>query len=343
MNKIKNVLLYGLLLCGVAMFQSCEKDMVGQDLNPDSMTSQNLGEIIDFDLGEEQVKIDEEITSKRTFGYFSFRTLNAALACTGLNSALFEGRKTLYAPSDAAFAKLGLNEDNICELGPEALTAILIYHVAEGSIKLSEKGCLTMLNGDITQLKRTGFRFYINDSRIYLSWRQKSLRLYAIDQVLTPPEITIAEAAASTNQFSTLFAAVLAADPAIAAALSDPSASWTVFAPTNEAFGDLLAALNLSSLEEVVVALGVEGLSKVLLYHVIDGCAFSNDLRNGQMLTTLQGEAVSIDLRRLQVIDKTETPASLDADGLDILTNNGVIHTIDKVLLPKEIIDLLGS
>ncbi|MDX1942465.1 MAG: fasciclin domain-containing protein, partial [Saprospiraceae bacterium] len=129
--------------------------------------------------------------------------------------------------------------------------------------------------------------------------------------------------------------------PAIAAALSDPNQILTVFAPTNEAFAELISALGANSLEDLVAQVGVEALSTILLYHVVDSCAFSNDLRNGQNLTTLQGEKLKVDLRNLSIIDKTDAPANLVPAGLDILTSNGIVHTIDKVLLPDAILENL--
>ncbi len=69
--------------------------------------------------------------------------------------------------------------------------------------------------------------------------------------------------------------------------------------------------------------------------------ALSNDLQNGQLLTTLQGEQLRVNLRNLSIIDKTNTPAGLVTSGLDILTSNGIVHTIDKVLLPNAILENL--
>ena len=127
----------------------------------------------------------------------------------------------------------------------------------------------------------------------------------------------------------------------MAAALSNDDAIFTVFAPTDKAFGDLLAALGVSSLEEAVAAVGMEALTTILLYHVVDGCATSNDLRNNMMIPTLQGESVRVDLRNKTIVDKTGTGAPLVKSGLNIRTANGYIHTIDKVLLPQAILDVL--
>ncbi len=336
-----------LLLCLAFLMQNCTKE-AAYSIEPEEVTELETG--IDLNLAEELEDLTNNETELEKRGgttvRVTFNTLNQALRCTNLNSALFTGRKTIYAPTDAAFAKLGLNAHNVCSaIDAATLTNILLYHVVDRTVLLQERGCLEMLNGDITQLSVRRSRLFINDSQISLAFIQKgrhyTLRVYAIQDVLQVPDKTIVETAAGASQFSDLVAAVLAADPAIAQALSDPDRILTVFAPTNEAFTNLVGSLGASSLEDLVNRVGVGALSTILLYHVVDGCAFSNDLRNGQMLTTLQGEKLRVDLRNLAIIDKTGMPSKLVPGGLDILTSNGIVHTIDKVLLPDVILQSL--
>jgi transforming growth factor-beta-induced protein len=302
---------------------------------------------IDTNLGDDLEDYTDGEVNERFFDNFTFFTLSQALECADLTDAVFSGNKTLYAPSDAAFKKLGLNQHNICDLGAEALTKILVYHVAGEIINPGEKGCVELLDGNIAQLKKEGRKRFINDSRIYLKWTQRGsdykVRVYAINEVLTPPTTNIAATANSVDLFASLYAAVLAADPAVAAALTNEDAIYTVFAPTNEAFGDLLSALGFASLPELVEGIGVNNLTTVLLYHVVDGCAFSNDLRDGLEIKTLQGESVEVDLKNLSILDKTGEPSPLVPDFLDVLTSNGIVHGIDKVLLPQEILDALSN
>lgn len=332
-----------LFLAGSFIFQSCTEDESA--VREMEQTVQNV-QPIDLEYAEDLEEFETDEIQGRSISNFTFNTLNEALRCTGLNAALFSGQKTLYAPSDRAFSKLGITAENVCDaLDVETLTQILLYHVAEGIVPVFQQGCLDMLNGDITQRTRRGFRLQINESTIYLAFNLRGsgykLRVYAITDVLEVPALNIVETASGADQFASLVAAVLAADPSIAAALTNEDAIYTVFAPTNEAFSDLLSALGLPSLEAAVGVIGVDGLTNILLYHVVDACAFSNDLRNNQQLTTLLGETITVDLKNLAIEDKTETPAPLDAEGLDILTSNGIVHTIDKVLLPQVIIDAL--
>jgi len=347
--KCKNSVLFALIL--PLMFASCVKEVIEVDttskedilLSSDNLQNEGLSvsskNVIDFDEGIDVEVLDEE--KSRGFGFFSFNTLNAALHCTGLKDALFSGHKTIYAPSDYAFAKLGFNSHNICEIDTETLSGILLYHVVDETVSLFKQGCLEMINGDITQLNKKKYRFKINESTIYAAFGQGghgySLRVYIISEVLTPPALSIVETAVETDIFSSLVAAVLAADPAIVTALSDPDAIFTVFAPTNQAFEDLISALDVGDLDGLVDAIGVEGLTQVLLYHVIGDCAFSNNLSNGLMLTTLLGEDLTIDLENLEVIDATGSGSGLVPNLLDIRTSNGIVHTIDRVLIPSAI------
>jgi len=79
-----------------------------------------------------------------------------------------------------------------------------------------------------------------------------------------------------------------------------------------------------------------------LVYHVADTTAFSNDLTNGlSILTSQGGERVRVDLGKGAIIDATGAPSRLVSNRLDIITSNGVIHGIDKVLIPQVILDAL--
>ncbi|MEM8529085.1 MAG: fasciclin domain-containing protein [Bacteroidota bacterium] len=333
-NKILALFILAVLL------QNCAENEL---LN--TATVAKAPQIIQMEKATEVEYLEDAEVESRT--HVSFNTLNQALECTGLGAALASGQNTVYAPTDAAFAKLGLTAGNICEaLDTETLSNILLYHVTTSNlVSLSKRGCLEMANGDVAQLVRRSHRLEINESRISLLFNQRNgsalLRLYVIDNVLEVPTDNIVETAASVSIFESLVAAVLAADPSIAAALSDNDAVFTVFAPTNDAFSDLIVALGANSLEEVVATVGVDALSTILLYHVVDACAFSNNLSDGLAITTLQGEELVVDLDNLSILDKTDAPAGLVVDLIDIRTANGIVHTIDKVLLPQEIIDAL--
>lgn len=326
------------------VFQNCTKENLTEEVNVNQIDTEFTVDATALD--DYATFGDQTAATERSHHRITFNTLNAAIACAGLSDVVFSGKKTVYAPSDAAFAKLGLNAHNICDaLDKETLTNILAYHVNEGIITIRERGCIEPLNGDVARLDFRNHRYFINDSKLLAKGSQNGkgflLVVYAIDMVLMPPANNIVETAVAADDFNSLVAAVLAVDPSVAAALSNDDAILTVFAPTDQAFADLLGALGVSSLDEAVAAVGIEGLKTILLYHVVVGCATTNDLKNGMMIPTLQGESLKVDLKTRSIVDKTGTGAGLVHGAVNILTANGYVHAIDKVLLPQAILDAL--
>eukprot|EP01013_Petalomonas_cantuscygni_P010947 TRINITY_DN24217_c0_g1_i1.p1 TRINITY_DN24217_c0_g1~~TRINITY_DN24217_c0_g1_i1.p1 ORF type:complete len:627 (-),score=9.05 TRINITY_DN24217_c0_g1_i1:53-1840(-) len=163
------------------------------------------------------------------------------------------------------------------------------------------------------------------------------------------PEATvnIVEAAQATTELSSLVAALQKADESanndLLTALSGDG-PFTVFAPTNQAFADLLTQLNgFDSLDDFNSQELQDLLAVILTYHVVSGsAALSTDLSDGQTLTTLQGSMLEVSTSGGVFIgDATDTDAQVT--NADVETSNGVVHIIDKVLLPQTIIDQLGD
>lgn len=100
---------------------------------------------------------------------------------------------------------------------------------------------------------------------------------------------------------------------------------FTVFAPTNEAF----AALPAGTLEMLLKPENKDKLVAILTYHVVAGKVMSSDLSNGQMAKTVQGENVKVNISYGNVsISGAKVVAA------DVMASNGVVHVIDKVILP---------
>ena len=336
--------LLAIFLAVTLVFTNCTKE---DSIEIDSSEDSFLTELINS-LENSEIIDSEDLT--RGSSKSSFSTLRAALKCTGLSGILKDRNLTLFAPNDEAFGKLGLTADNICDaFDAETLANILAYHVYGERILVVRPGSLGMLNGspaNITSKPKTlrgpyYKRYLINNARLIARGGCRGIKTFTINQVLLPPSANIVETAMGADMFATLVEAVLAADPGVAEALSAAGAGVTVFAPTNEAFGDLLATLGLETLEDVVGAIGVDGLTAILQYHVVPAIAYSTDLSDGAEIPTLQGETLTVDLENLGITDKTGTNANLVIDGLDIATSNGLVHTIDKVLLPQQILDAL--
>ncbi len=111
----------------------------------------------------------------------------------------------------------------------------------------------------------------------------------------------------------------------------------TVFAPTNQAFSDALAAFGVSDLNELVAAIGgVDQLETVLGFHVVPTVAFSTDLSEGaQTVPTLSGQDLTVTRNggSVTVTDALGNTANVVTPDVEI--ENGVVHVIDAVLLPE--------
>ncbi len=132
----------------------------------------------------------------------------------------------------------------------------------------------------------------------------------------------IVDTAAGAGTFETLVAAVTAAGLVDTLKGEGP---FTVFAPTDEAF----AALPAGTVEDLLKPENKDQLVAVLTYHVVPGKVMSTDLTDDMTAATVQGGEITIDLDNgVMVNDATVTTADIEAD-------NGVIHVIDKVILPE--------
>jgi uncharacterized surface protein with fasciclin (FAS1) repeats len=133
------------------------------------------------------------------------------------------------------------------------------------------------------------------------------------------PELSIFETLEGDARFTTLVTAIEAADLDGTLTTGGP---FTLFAPTNAAFD----ALPDGTLDAVLA--DPDLLEAVLLYHVVSGSTLSSELSDGQSITTLQGQQLTVSINGTVDIDEaTVTQADLEA-------SNGVIHVIDGVLIP---------
>lgn len=132
----------------------------------------------------------------------------------------------------------------------------------------------------------------------------------------------IVDTAVGTDDFTTLVAAVEAAGLVETLKGTGP---FTVFAPTDAAF----AALPEGTVEMLLKPENKDQLVAILTYHVVAGKVMSSDLGDDMTATTVQGSAIMIDLDNgVMVNDATVVSADIEAE-------NGVIHVIDKVIMPK--------
>ncbi|CAJ1391771.1 MAG: fasciclin domain-containing protein [Roseitalea sp.] len=133
----------------------------------------------------------------------------------------------------------------------------------------------------------------------------------------------IVDTAAANDDFETLVAAVQAAGLVETLKGEGP---FTVFAPTDEAF----AAIG-TTVEELLKPENKDALTAVLTYHVVAGKVMSTDLVDDASVATVQGQNITIDLDNGAMVNDANVVTA------DIETSNGVIHVIDKVIVPEGI------
>ncbi len=162
----------------------------------------------------------------------------------------------------------------------------------------------------------------------------------ALAQDQTIADIVVAAATGESPEFSTLLAAVQAADPAVLEALANPDAELTVFAPTDAAFAQLAEFLGADQFNAILADQAV--LSSILTFHVVPGVVGSGDVVG--LLDASEGQTVSVPTLNGQYIDISGTTeggilingAPLNLDMVDIVASNGVIHVIDAVITPDD-------
>ena len=257
-----------------------------------------------------------------------FKTLVTAIQKADLVDALQgEGPFTVFAPTDAAFAKLpaGTVETLLKPENKAQLQAILKYHVVAGEKKAADvikTSGVTTLEGQRVDFTVDGGKVMIDGAQIVKTDIQASNGvIHVIDHVILPASDNLVTTAANAKQFSTLLAAAKAAGLAETLANDGP---FTVFAPTDDAF----AALG-STVDELLKPENKDKLTSILKYHVVPGRVYSNDAVAAGKAKTLEGQPVHIKAKGNEVLINSAKVVVADLDAA-----NGVIHVIDTVLLP---------
>ena len=261
-------------------------------------------------------------------------SLVAALAHAELVDTLSGvGPFTVFAPTDQAFTDAGIDLANFnTDEANQTLVDILTYHVVSGEVlssALTDGMSVETLNGDNITIG-VGDNVTVNDATVTLADVVSSNGvIHVIDKVLLPPVDgpgDIPTIASSTGVHDVLVDAIIQAG--LLDSLSDVG-PYTIFAPTDQAFTDAGIDLADFSGDDGIAALG-----NVLAYHVTMGTVMSGELSDGQLVTMLNQQQVRVGVTPGGVIvnDASVTQA-------DVVASNGVIHVIDKVLMPPEIVE----
>ncbi len=263
----------------------------------------------------------------------NFSTLLTAVEAAGLVETLQgDGPYTVFAPTDEAFAALPEGTLDGLLADTEALSQVLLYHVVPGEVMASdvvELESATTVQGEDIAITVDGDSVKVNEATVVSTDIVASNGvIHVIDQVILPPSMSesaemgdIVETAQSAGGFTTLLAAVEAAGLVETLKGEGP---FTVFAPTDEAF----EALDEDTLNSLLA--DPDALSQVLLYHVVPGQVTADQVVELESAETVEGGSVAIRVEDGQVfINDAQVIAT------DVLTSNGVIHVIDKVIVPS--------
>ncbi len=250
----------------------------------------------------------------------------AAAKAAGLDTVLAgDGPFTVFAPSDAAFAKIP--KDDLDELlkpeNKEILAGLLKYHVVPGKVLAAD-----VKTGTVKSVLGTSLTLVVADGKVTIAGANVVATdvmasngvIHVIDDVIVPPDVV--EIAAYQPNLTTLVSAVTAAGLVETLQGDGP---FTIFAPTDDAF----AKVDKAALDNLLKPENKDQLTAVLLFHVLAGVeVLAADVQAGEVETAgKQKLTISIDAGVVKVDVATVTAT-------DIVATNGVIHLIDSVIFP---------
>ncbi|SEB14472.1 fasciclin domain-containing protein [Variovorax sp. YR216] len=265
--------------------------------------------------------------------------LSEAISKADLTSTLSAGGPyTLFAPNNDAFAallgELGTTKDALFA-DKALLAAVLKYHVLNAAVRQADipsGKAIEPVGGGFFKIETQGSSARITDGRnrvtniIATDITAQNGVVHVIDRVLLPANKNIVQTAQGVPSLSILVEAVVAAD--LVATLQGPG-PFTVFAPSNDAFVALLSELGIT--KDALLA-DKALLTKVLTYHVLPKRVLKAEIPLNSPIPTVQGQSITIN-SSLQIIDQRGRTSGISAT--DIFNTNGVVHLIDKVLLPS--------
>lgn len=251
---------------------------------------------------------------------------------------------TVFAPTNDAFVALLDSRDdwnNLDDvqntLGVEGLKNVLLYHVLGAEVKSAD-----VATGYATTATENQLSLYINTSNgVVINDRATVTAVdidasngvvHVIDQVILP--LSIFQLIDVNPEFSSLQTSLEEADGDLDALFADEEAGpFTLFAPNNNAFDDLLGELQLTTLPEVIEFVGgTDVLSDLLKYHALSGNVRKADVSAGT-ITTVNSQTFDISTSNGVVITDAGGETS-NVIATDIQGTNGVFHIIDEVLVP---------
>ena len=269
--------------------------------------------------------------------YPEYSLLVEAVQAAGLVDTLKgRGPFTVFAPTNTAFVnllgELETTKDALFADKP-LLTAVLTYHVLAARVPAADipfGRAITTVETGIFKIDNVGGPVITDERNRTANITVTNLYasngvIHGIDKVILPGDKDIVATAQSIPDFSILVEAVVAADLVSTLQGAGP---FTVFAPTNAAFAAALSELDVSKDD---LFANTELLTQILTYHVVPARVLKAEVPLNTNITTVEGTAFQVN-SSLQIVDVANRLPNIVTT--DVLTSNGVIHVIDRVILP---------
>ncbi|RPD42973.1 fasciclin domain-containing protein [Chitinophaga barathri] len=277
--------------------------------------------------------ITDVVSSNPNFSLLKSAVVKADLATTLSGTGPF----TVFAPDDDAFASSGITSSVIAGLSADQLKAILLYHtlgskVMAANVPAGPNAAVTTAGGGTVYVTKNAKGVFVNGWKVTAADIGASNGvIHSIEHLLMPPAGNLVEVAQANSNLTYLVAAVIRASQGSAnvAAVLTSAGPLTVFAPTNQAFIDA-GFPTVASIQ----AANPNTLASILTYHVVAARTFSSDLSNGQSLTTANGGSIIVGLGSNATVKGNSNTSPSNITAVNIMATNGVVHVIDKVLLP---------
>ena len=265
----------------------------------------------------------------------NFSFLKAAVIAAGLDKTLAETPNlTVFAPTNQAFKNAGFKDEAAVSAADKAtLVSILSYHVypvktLAADIKTADNQALEMFSKIKAYLTKNAGGVSINGAKVTTAdVAADNGVIHVIDAVLSVPGKNIVELVVANPNLSLLKAAVLRANEGSTKVVTILSGTgpFTVFAPTDAAFKK--AGFD----EAKIKTTDPDFLAKVLTLHVVGARVFSTNLVDGFVKSVQGGDLL---IKGATVKGPANSTESI-INGVNIISTNGVVHTIDAVLLPN--------
>ncbi len=314
-NQFSSVL-FATLMGAAISFSSCKKD-------------------------DDPIPVTNTITDV-VVGNASFSVLKEAVVKANLTTTLSgTGPFTVFAPDNTAFSNAGITSTTVTALSSAQLSELLLYHtigakILAAGVPAGPSAKVVTAGGDSVFVTSNASGVYVNGIKVAAAdIAADNGVIHKLSKALNKPSGSIvATAQAAGSGLDSLVKAIVRANngpggnPGLISLLS--SATITVFAPSNAAFTQLLGALGINNIDNIPMPT----LLAVLSYHVVAGRAFSSDLKAGS-LPMLAGGNTTVSLTSGATIkgNGNGTNAS-NIIATNIMCRNGVVHVIDRVLLP---------